>query len=172
MSLDNLKISPFLIKELYTNSLIDTEKKENVAPSSALASLPAVEIKFLGKNSRNIIILVNEKDHLFLGDDELNFLMAILNACSITMENVALINTNSAADAVYEKLMLQFKPEVILFLGTEPQELDFPVQFPHYRIQKYNGQQYLYAPALQVLSSDKEEKKQLWTALKTLFEIG
>ena len=113
----------------------------------------------------------DEKDHAFLGDEELSFLMAILNACTVSMQDVALVNADNNADAVYENLNTQFEPSIILFLGTEPQLLSFPVQIPQYKIQSYNNQQYLCAPSLQKLSSDKEEKKKLWLVLKVLFGI-
>jgi hypothetical protein len=192
MSLDDIKLSPYLVKKLYENSLIDTD--DNVKPISngnaAKDDLNAVvekniaikksagssgetvgTIKFLGKNAKNILIIVDEKEHAFLGDDELSFLMNILNACTVSMQDVALVNASNSDDVVYENLNAQFEPSIVLFLGTEPQLLNFPVQIPQYKIQAYNNQQYLCAPSLQKLSSDKEEKKKLWMVLKVMFGI-
>ena len=87
------------------------------------------------------------------------------------MADAALVNTSNDETIKYEKLMNQFSPAVILFLGTEPQLLGFPVQIPMYQVQQYNKQQYLCAPSLQKLSTDKEEKKQLWLCLKKIFSI-
>jgi hypothetical protein len=186
MSLDDIKLSPFLVKKLYENSLIDTH--DNAKPiSNANAAKDGINtlvekniatkketvgnIKFLGKNAKNILIIVDEKEHAFLGDDELSFLMNILNACTVSMQDVALVNASNSDDVVYENLNAQFEPRIVLFLGTEPQLLNFPVQIPQYKIQAYNNQQYLCAPSLQKLSSDKEEKKKLWMVLKVLFGI-
>ncbi len=186
MSLDDIKLSPFLVKKLYENSLIDDDlssvsignaeiakdenlaiaEKRNVAKKENFGA-----IKYLGKNAKNILIIVDENDHAFLGDDELSFLMNILNACTVSMQDVALVNASNNADVIYENLNEQFAPSIVLFLGTEPQMLNFPVQIPQYKIQAYNNQQYLCAPALQKLSSDKEEKKKLWLVLKMLFGI-
>ncbi len=180
MSLNDLKLTPFLLKEMYGTTLIDsgTEKKEKpgakavkVVPKKESKS-PAGNIKFLGNNNKHILILVNESSHAFVSDDELNFLMAILNACKISGDDAALVNAYSNDAVEYEKLNEQFSPEIILFLGTAPHELGFPVQIPRYRIQQYNNQQYIAAPSLKELSADKEEKKQLWNALKVLFSIG
>jgi hypothetical protein len=186
MSLDDIKLSPFLVKKLYENSLVEDAstatsidntqkaKDENLAMSD---NAPVTKkgnfenIKYLGKNAKNILIIVDEKEHAFLGDDELSFLMNILNACSVSMQDVALINASNNADVVYENLNGQFEPSIVLFLGTEPQLLNFPVQIPQYKIQAYNNQQYLCAPSLQKLSSDKEEKKKLWIVLKVMFGI-
>ncbi len=184
MSLDHLKLTPFLVKELYENSLTDPDSipgkmpvvaKQTAKPSAAKNDElppPANKIASLGNNRKNILVAVHESAHPFLADDELNFLIAILGACNISMEDIALVNCCNNAATVYENLNEQFSPAIILFLGTEPQELGFPVQIPQYRVQNYNAQQYLCAASLQKLSSDKEAKKQLWTALKQLFSIA
>ncbi len=186
MSLDDIKLSPFLVKKLYENSLIDIAVSSTSVGNAGIAKdektsisdNPNItkegnftEVKYLGKNARNILILIEENEHAFLGDDELSFLMNILNACNVSMQDVALVNASNNADVVYENLNAQFIPSIVLFLGTEPQLLNFPVQIPHYKIQAYNHQQYLCAPSLQKLSSDKEEKKKLWMVLKVLFGI-
>lgn len=186
MSLDDIKLSPFLIEKLYENSLLDDgisstsvgnaeiakdEKKPISKESNVIKKQNFDAIKYLGKNAKNILIIIDEKEHAFLGDDELSFLMNILNACNVSMQDVALVNTCNNADVVYENLNAQFEPSIILFLGTEPQLLNFPVQIPQYKIQAYNNQQYLCAPSLQKLSSDKEEKKKLWMVLKVMFGI-
>jgi hypothetical protein len=186
MSLDDIKLSPFLVKKLYENSLIDDdissvsvsnkevakdEKEDTPDKTTVTKKGNFGGIKYLGKNTKNILILIDEKEHAFLGDDELSFLMNILNACTVSMQDVALVNASNSDDVVYENLNAQFEPSIVLFLGTEPQLLNFPVQIPQYKIQVYNNQQYLCAPALQKLSSDKEEKKKLWLVLKILFGI-
>ena len=183
MSLDHLKLTPYLVKELYENSLTDMDSKPRKIPAVPKpAAKPAAvnkdeaedtadRIASLGNNRKNILVAVHESSHPFLADDELNFLIAILGACNISMEDIALVNCCNNAATVYEKLNGQFSPAIILFLGTEPQDLGFPVQIPQFRVQNYNAQQYLCAPSLQKLSSDKEAKKQLWTALKQLFSI-
>ncbi len=181
MSLDDIKLSPFLVKKMYEKTLVDisfandgntemnpkVETEKNILPDDKNDS----GINYLGKNNKHILILVNEKDHKFLGDDELSFLMNILSACNITMADAALVNSYSNECVVYENLIKTFAPSTILFIGTEPQALGFPVLIPMYQVQIYNKQQYLCAPSLQKLSSDKEEKKQLWMALKKIFSI-
>jgi len=181
MSLDDIKLSPFLVKKLYEKTLVvssfakeeKTEITKNVVSKNNISTeIDAVNaIKYLGKNNRHILIIVNEKEHKFLGDDELSFLMNILSACNITMADTALVNAYTDENVMYENLIKIFEPTTILFIGTEPQALGFPVQIPMYQVQSYNKQQYLCAPSLQKLSADKEEKKQLWVALKKIFSI-
>ena len=181
MSLDDIKLSPFLVKKLYEKTLVvssfakeENEKNQKEEADNAIITTVSTKeelIKYLGKNNRHILIVVNEKDHKFLGDDELSFLMNILSACNITMADAALVNAYADENVVYENLIKNFEPSTILFIGTEPQALGFPVQIPMYQVQAYNKQQYLCTPSLQKLSADKEEKKQLWVALKKIFSI-
>jgi hypothetical protein len=186
MSLDDIKLSPYLVKKLYENSLLDygmsptllgntemaKDKKEFIVNKTNATKIKNFDpIKFLGKNAKNILIIVDEKEHAFLGDDELSFLINILDACTVSMHDVALVNASNNVDTVYENLNYQFTPTILIFLGTEPHLLNFPIQIPQYKIQDYNNQQYLSASSLQKLASNKEEKKKLWTALKVLFAI-
>ena len=181
MSLDDIKLSPFLVKKLYEKTLVvssfakeENEKNQKEEADNAIITTVSTKeelIKYLGKNNRHILIVVNEKDHKFLGDDELSFLMNILSACNITMADAALVNAYADENVMYENLIKNFKPSTILFIGTEPQALGFPVQIPMYQVQAYNKQQYLCTPSLQKLSADKEEKKQLWVALQKIFSI-
>lgn len=176
MSIDNIEILPFVIGELYKNSLVDSAENNKIAVSVSSPGnadgYPPDHIRYLGNNSRNILVLTDEKEHAFLGDEDLNFLINIFNACKVTMENIAVVNIYNNEHAVYEKLMAQLKPAVIIFFGPEPQHLGFPIQIPAYRVQQYNKQQYLCAPCLQELAKDVEQKKLLWASLKTIFAIG
>ena len=184
MGLDNIKLSPFLMKELYENNLLENEKTqsrisiEEKAKDIASTSFTnktnieiseAEKIKYLGKNEKYILLLVNRETHAFLDDEALNFLMSILNACKLSMQDVALVNVHNDENAIFEKLNNQFNPINIVFFDTAPHLLNFPIKIPLYKIQKYNNQQYLCAASLASLSQNKEEKKQLWGCLKDMF---
>ena len=183
MSLDNLTLPPYLIQELYENSLVDTavsKGKKKVASADepetvgkkGTVRVTEGSIKFLGNNAKNILIIVDEENHAFLPDAELTFLITVLEACKINFDDCALVNFHKNAEVTPENLSTQFSPTILLFLGTEPQLLGFPIQIPQYKVQQYNKQQYMCAPTLQEISADKEAKKQLWNALKILFLIG
>jgi DNA polymerase III psi subunit len=164
MSLDNIQLSPFLIGELYKNSLVDTDGKQLNA-----SLLKADELLFLGKNQKNILVMVNEENAVYLPDDDLNFLVDILTACKLSLSDIALINFFKNSKANYNTLMEKFRPAVVLFFGIEPAKLEFPLQFPHYQVQQYNHQVYLSSPSLNELANDKQKKMQLWASLKKLF---
>ena len=156
MSLENITLPPYLVEQLYKNALIDTQNKG---------------LAFLGGNKKNILVVVNSSTDVYLADDALNFLSGILKACNLTLEDIALVNFAKLAINDPAELIEQFEPSKIIFFGQEPVTMGFPLQFPYYQIQEFNGKKLLYAPGLETLAADKPQKLLLWEALKKLLEI-
>jgi hypothetical protein len=167
MSLDNIQMPPILVQNLYRRSLValDSDQQE-----SEPVHKPA--FNFLGKNERSILLIVDVDGTAFLPDQDLSFLMGVLSACKITMADVALVNKKNSPGLAYDTIMEEFKPGKIIFFGVQPANLDFPLQFPEYKLQNYNSQVYLSAPDLSTISSQKDQKVLLWNCLKTMFEIS
>jgi len=134
-------------------------------------SLKTDEPAFLGRNEKNILIIVNEENAVYLADEHLQFLIGILEACKLSLSDTALVNFNKNRGLSYKALQEKFKPGIILFFGVEPASLEFPLQFPHYQLQPYNKQTYLSGPDLGTLGADIQQKKLLWACLKNLFSI-
>jgi hypothetical protein len=168
MSLENIQLPAIVIQDLFKKSLVDLNKKEMAAPAAKPAGN---DISFLGKNGRNIAILVHSPETLYLPDNELDFLMGILTACGLTMADIALVNIAQKKEIDYKILESSLSAEKIFLFGPEPAVLQLPLSFPHYQVQRYNNQVYLAAPSLQQLQADKMEKSKLWTCLKQIFSL-
>ncbi len=166
MSLDNFQLPPFLTEELYKNSLVHLDAEQIINKS-----LKEDALIFLGNNKKNVLLIVNEENAVYVQDEDLNFLIGILTACKLSLSDTALINFNRNNFISYQSLTDYFNPTVIICLGIELEKLAFPLQFPHYQVQQYNQQQCLCAPSLSKLSADKQEKLQLWASLKKIFAI-
>ncbi len=166
MSLNNIQLPKYLIGELYKNSLSDIDNQDIES-----SPLKTDGLNYLGKNQKNILLIVDEKSAVFLPDDSLTFLIDILSACKLSLSDTALINVFEKKEINYKLLNEEFKPNIILFFGIEPAALEFPLQFPLYQLQNYNNQIYLSVPSLNELKSDIEKKKQFWASLKKLFSI-
>jgi LytS/YehU family sensor histidine kinase len=167
MSLDNIQLPAIVLQDLFKNSLIDL--------NDGKASVQVAEVTafaYLGKNEKRVTIIVNDTNTIYLPDEELNFLMGILSACKLSMADVALVNISKTLTINYTEIEEQLHAEKILLFGVTPSQLQLPLQFPNYQIQKYNNQVYVAAPALKVLQGDKEEKTKLWNCLKQVFAIG
>ena len=167
MSLDNIQLTPFLIQDLYNNSLVDLDTLQSKPDTSQQNNL-----RFLGKNSKNILIIVNDKESVFLPENLFDFLLGILTACKLSMNDVVLLNTDKNPGVTYNELVNNFQPVIIILFGVDPAILNFPLVFPFFQLQKYNQQVCLNAPSLEILSSEKSQKIQLWNCLKKLFNLN
>lgn len=167
MSLDNIQLPSIVIQDLYKNSLVDLNNNKAVTEEIKSTALP-----FLGNNQKRISILVNDGNALYLSDDLLNFLSGILAACKLSMADVALVNAAKNKTVDYAFLQEQLNAETVLLFGVSAQQMQLPLQFPFYQLQKFNNQVYLTAPELEKLQEDKAEKMKLWNCLKQLFSIS
>lgn len=166
MSLDNIQLPPQIIAGLYNKSLV---LLDSYAPTTE--TTPGSTFKFLGKNAKRILVLVSVTDSIFLADEALDFLTKMLDACQLSLADIALVNV-SDEKVFYQQLVEQFSPECFLLFGIAPADIDLPIHFPNFQLQKYNNCSFVTAPSLQVLAGSTAEKKLFWTALKTLFQLS
>ena len=155
MDLNTIKLAPQLLADLYPGQLIDsdtTTMPEKVAP------------KYLGHNEKKILVLVSHAAVPYLPDNELSFLTTVLAACKLGMGDIAIVNFHQLEQAALNDLIETAAKNVLLF-GLDPEAIGMPVNFPQFQLQPFNQRNYLHAPTLSELESDKELKKQLWTSL-------
>jgi len=165
MSLDNIRLQPFVIQQLFKTDLVELK-----------ATKPAVaqktnSISMLGENRKHIVIVVESPDNVYLPENELNFLIGILSACQLNMEDAGIINIDRNKGLAYQLFGSEIPAKKVLLFGTTPGYLQLPLSFPFYQLQSYNGVTYLCAPALTSLMQDKAEKTKLWNSLKQLFNL-
>jgi hypothetical protein len=167
MSLDNIQLPAIVLQDLYKNALIDLQT-ENTDPGAEAT----VKFSYLGNNQQRVAIIVKNMAAIYLPEEELNFLLGILTACKLSMADIALVNISKNKSLNYTTLTEQLHADKILLFGVQPSELELPLQFPFYQVQKFNNQVYLSAPTLGQLEDDKAEKTKLWNCLKQVFAIG
>lgn len=167
MSLDNIQVPPIVLQDLYKKTLFDlkTDGQAMVSPETA-------PISHLGNNRKKIAIIVMSSEAIYLPDEDLKFLLGILLACKLSMEDIALVNVTEHSSLVYNDLTEQFSAEKIFLFGVDPEILKLPLQFPHYQVQQFNNQVYVSSASLTDLQNDKAEKMKLWNCLKTVFLLG
>ncbi|HMO63258.1 MAG TPA: hypothetical protein PKC39_14330 [Ferruginibacter sp.] len=166
MSLNNITLPPNTICQLYTKVLVEAP-----TPVPTLQKQTDTNFVFLGKNKKHITIAVNNPAVLHLPDDELSFLMGILAACKLTIEDVAILNLAKNNPCNYQDIATRLGAVQVLLFGIKPGNIDLPLDFPPYQVQRYNQQGYLAAPALSLLQNDKAEKIKLWNSLKIMFSL-
>ncbi|MEN9684569.1 MAG: hypothetical protein RLZZ28_355 [Bacteroidota bacterium] len=169
------QLPDFLIADLYKNSLIITEEEPKIEKHAPKAEKPAVERQwYLGSNLQKITLLVNEKEAVYLKEDSLQFLSAILGACKLNLGDVAIVNYHR--DSIgYIDIKQQLNPVYFLLFGVTAKEVKLPFTVPYYQVQQYDNCQFLLCPALDyMLGTSQEaklEKSKLWLSLKKMFGI-
>ena len=175
MDLNNIELPGIMVADLYQSTLVDgTEAKEKAAITTVAAAPIAQEkstFKSLGNNQRNVLIVVKSNEAVYLPDNELEFLTGILGACKLSLADVAIVNLTNYHDASYKELTSFFKSKIALLFDVEPAQFGLPMNFPHYQIQPFANNSFLYSPSLKSLENDKVEKSKLWVCLKRLFNL-
>lgn len=166
MSLDNFQIPATLAAELYKDSLVVLDGKQPIKETLKERKLFA-----LGGNKKNILIIVDDLNSSNLSDADLDFLTSVLNACKLSLADIAVINLANNVNAEYDDLITEMRSKKIIIFGIESHQLTLPVELTQFLIVKYKQQTLLSAPALSEIANDKELKKQLWVCLKTIFDL-
>jgi hypothetical protein len=169
MSLNHIQLTNQLLTNLYPDVLIESTSTSSV-PEYKVANDPH-PVKYLGKNVKNIVLLVSNETVPFLLDGELSFLTSILSACKLSLADVAIVNINSLVEPEIETSIQFLEPRTVILFGIAPLFIGLPINFPQFQLQPFNKRTYLLSPTLQELESDKTLKLKLWNSLKTLFGI-
>jgi hypothetical protein len=163
MSLNSIELNRLHLTQLYQKVLLEP-----------LENKPAPEtqnVKYLGKNAGNILILVKEENYPYLSDKNLQFLTAILTACKLSLGDVAIVNGLKMSAKEIHSSMDLLKSKSIIAFGIEPSEMGLPMHFPAFQLQHYESRHFIHSPDLDALEKHKELKMQLWISLKNMFNI-
>jgi hypothetical protein len=166
MSLDNFQISVGLTTELYKNSLVALDTPQVKSNSLKLQSL-----NFLGKNQKQILILVNDKEAVHLNGSDTALLTGILNACKLNFNDIALLNLAQHNGIDLSSIQDNFNPKVMITFGINLTSIEIEQHYEYYVINKLKSMTFLNAASLTQIGKNVEEKKQLWNCLKSIFSI-
>ncbi len=168
MSIDNIQLPAFLQKALFKNNLVSPQIK----PENKTKHNEEAVIEFLGGNSKNIAFVVNNNENKFLNDHQLNFISGLVDACNISLDDIAIVNVASRKPVSYAGLAEQLSTCKVLSFGVTPADLDLPFTIPFFQVQVFQEIDYIFCPHLDELQEDKNAKKQLWASLQKTFKIS
>jgi len=179
MGLNDLQLSPNVLSALYPSSLINLDsdivqqpKSAKPLPEKTVEPMPSEpNLKYLGNNQNNILVVVSYNEAVHLPDEELNFLTNMLTACKLNLGDVVIINKNNLKEESYKDLLARFKSRIVFLFGVEPFAFGLPVSFPHYQVQTVTNCTFLYTPSLEEQRTDPLLKSKLWVSLRNIFGI-
>lgn len=159
---------------LETPIILPIEKNNKKPKQEKIQSKASPEKWFLGNNNKNITVLVNEPDVVFLQEHSLQFLTKILGACKLNMGDIAVVNIVQFPTS-FDLIKKDLLPNTCILFDVKAQSIALPFTIPDYQIQKYGGCTFLMAPAIASFDGASTEAKlaktKLWVSLKTIFNL-
>lgn len=170
MPLNQVKLNNRLLTQLYQSVLVETPTNQ-LQPATPRKKKTGESLKALGGNKKKICILVKEENVVFLKDEQLAYLTKILQACKLTLEDVAIVNLQGQEELNYQLIQQLFPSATCIGFGLTPLKLELPADFPFFQLQKIEGCTYLFAPALDQLEPSKMDREKLWQSLRKHFNV-
>lgn len=149
-------------------------------PTAAVSPVPAspsadanAGLNWLGNFEKKILVVVDEIDTLHISPDSLELLSKMLQALSLSLADVAVVNA-AQQFITQDKLNTQLPATAALYFGIEPETIGLPMRLPHFQVREWNNCRFLFSPSLKEINtpSDKQKifKQQLWASLQQIFK--
>ena len=152
------------IEELPLKEIKEEVKEEIKIPDTI--STPQTDFKYLGENNKYILIIVKEPEADFLKSVDLTFLLKILSAKKLTLDDVAIINTEKNEALDFDSLKNFFACTKIITFGINPKSLQIDTAVAN-KISIFKNTPILGTWDLPKLQADTSKKTIFWNELKT-----
>ncbi|MET1057004.1 MAG: hypothetical protein ABWY16_16960 [Pedobacter sp.] len=136
-----------------------------VAPMPVIAPASEIVFKYLGKNQKNVLILVNDGENDVSSEGGRELLRNLVKAMQLTANDFALLNYFSYSHVQFEELSRFFSSKLVLGFGVSPAQLGLPDQ-PQHSVGSHGNTQLVFTGRLDLLARDQDGKKKLWSSLK------
>jgi DNA polymerase III psi subunit len=143
-----------------TDLLITAEKSTEKTPIS-------MDFSYLGKNQKNILILVNDDTNKVSTENGVLLLRNIVKAIGLQGDDFALVNYSQYPDANFQQLHQFFKCKLMLAFGVSNLQLSLE-DMPLHQLFKYQETQMVFTHNLAVLDGENEVKKIFWKSLQQI----
>ncbi|SHF71038.1 hypothetical protein [Pedobacter caeni] len=151
------------------------EVVQDVVIPAVILEVPAVveqplevpSFKFLGKNSRNILILVNDREHEVSDEKGRELLRKIVKSVNLSANDFALLNYANYNGTSYAQLQQHFSSVLVFVFGVSPEQLKMKA-YPQNSIVMEENVRLIFSSELKALEEDPTGKKVLWASLKQL----
>jgi len=139
---------------------VDSDEKER-------ETAQPVVFKYLGKNQKNVLILVNDQHYDVSTERGRELLRNIVKALQLTANDFALLNYHPYQDQDFAALTGFFSSKLVMAFGVGPLQLGLP-DYPANTIVMEGQVQLVFSKDLDLLSDNQNEKKALWGSMKKI----
>lgn len=169
MSLNKISLPPYLLTKFYSKSLVEAYDDTQEATNDE--EFMTNTWKSLGNNQKNILIVTTYDGSVHVPDTHLIFLIQLLVACKLSLEDVAIININNYKKVEMNDILSHFKADKVFLFGINTNSFGFPFAIPPYQIQTFDGRMVLESGDIASIQNDKLAKTKLWASLKAIFNL-
>ena len=153
------------------------EEKVSTTPSELVTSKELEwkgPIKSLGEHNKKITVIVNDPNSVHLNETDFILLTSILNACRLTIADIALINLGKQPVGLHQ-ILQEYPSTLVLSFAVDATQLKIKLPSTLYKINQLGESHILFSNALSTMQGTgveaKQEKAKLWTVLKKIFEL-
>lgn len=164
MSLREVSLDPFLLAGIYHQPLI--EKDFVPVDSTDEKDIP---VPSLGNNKRQWVLLIHNPEDAYLNEAVFDMLLKLLNACKLTLDDIALINTAHLQGVGLDLIRRKFSPDKMILFGDVLPELK--KGYHKNEAWEEEGIDFLHTDALQDMYNHPQLKMPFWNALKDFLTI-
>lgn len=168
----SLALSILLNEDIY----VFKEDIEEVQTVTNLESLPAEpehtepvtskpSFNYMGENNKSVLVIVNDPESEFLNQTDLIFLLKILSAKKLELNDIAIMNLAKHTNYEFENLKNFFACNRILTYGIHPNILGMQGLTSN-ALQEFNGVKFLGTWSLRQMVNDDNKKRTYWNVLK------
>lgn len=173
MGLNDINLPAALIAGFYKNHLIESNLPAAPIKIAAGTASTKKTIQYLGKNQKGVCLLVDYANDVYLPDNELSFLSAILQACKLNLGDVAIINFHQHKIS-FKELREQISCKYLLVFGIDAVNIGL-AEIPLFTAGTTQDCNIVYSVAAEQLNNKHPESKllksKLWICLKQLFNV-
>ncbi len=173
MGLNELSLPASLMADFYKYHLMEPVAERTGKSTQPNTAGTKKGIQYLGKNQKNICLLLSYPNDVYLPDDQLNFLTNILQACRLNLGDVAIVN-HHRAPVGFKELQQQLDCRYLLVFGVAPAAIGLE-ESPLFNARTVNNCNIVFSPAAEQLNNNEAESKllksRLWMCLKQLFNV-
>ena len=172
---ENKKISEKETAPMASNTSTAKDANESLKE----VELPKVKktvgpLKHLGDHHKQILVIVNDPNSVYLNEADFILLTSILNACRLTIADIALVNIGNQETSLHQ-ILETLPSKIIMCFDVESTHLKIKLPNTLYKVNTLGESSLFFSKALSSMQGTgqdaKKEKSSLWLFLKKLFEL-
>jgi hypothetical protein len=185
MSTDKTILSSSVLVDLYKDNLVVVEdiplENKAAVEQTIETKKEAIKeekwegpIKSLGEHNKKITVIVNDPNSVHLNETDFILLTSILNACRLTIADIALINIGKQPIGLHQ-ILQEYPSTLLISFAVDATQLKVKLPSTLYKVTQLGETHILFSNALSTMQGTgaeaKQEKAKLWTVLKKIFEL-